>query len=237
MAALAKRAKRSPLEERLGVTFKDAAMLGQAFVHSSYVNENPELAPESNERLEFLGDAVLGLVVADELYAAYPDQDEGKLTELRTHLVRRDTLARAARQLGLGEELLLGRGEEAGGGRGRPTNLAHVYEAVVGAIFLDSGLAASRRFVRRSLGSDFVTIEERAFPVDPKSRLQELSQSRFQSTPVYRLLEAEGPDHARRFTVEVLIGGQGYGKGRGRSKQQAEKEAARQALQELEQPA
>jgi ribonuclease-3 len=215
------------------VKFKDAAILKRAFVHSSFVNENPDQEPESNERLEFLGDAVLGLIVADDLFAAYPDQDEGKLTELRTHLVRRDTLARAGRQLGLGQDLLLGRGEEAGGGRDRPTNLAHVYEAVVGAIFLDGGLQAARRFVRSSLGEDFKSISERAL-IDPKSRLQEISQSRYQTTPIYRLVEAEGPDHARQFTVEVTVDGQALGKGSGPSKQQAEKEAAQEALQSLE---
>jgi ribonuclease-3 len=226
--------KRSALEERVGVTFKDTGLLQQALVHSSYVNENAESAPESNERLEFLGDAVLGLVVADELYAAYPERDEGKLTELRTLLVRRDTLAKAARRMKLGDALLLGHGEEVGGGRGRPTNLSHAYEAVVGAIFLDRGLASARRFVRRSLSIEFEQLDERAFPLDPKSRLQEASQSLFQSTPVYRLLETEGPDHARRFTVEVLIDGRRRGKGKGPSKQQAEKEAAREALKHLE---
>lgn len=214
--------------------FKDPALLQQALVHSSYVNENPESAPESNERLEFLGDAVLGLVVADDLFAAYPDQDEGKLTELRTHLVRRDTLAKAARRLKLGEALLLGRGEEVGGGRGRPTNLAHAYEAVVGAIFLDGGLTGARRFVRRSLSSEFDLGADRVFPMDPKSRLQEISQSRYQTTPLYRVVEAEGPDHARRFTVEVVINDRTLGTGKGRSKQQAEKEAAREALKRLE---
>jgi ribonuclease-3 len=227
-------AKRSALEERLGVTLKDPAALGRAFVHSSYVNENPGEAPESNERLEFLGDAVLGLIVADELYEAFPDLDEGKLTELRTHLVRRDTLARAAGELGLGEELLLGRGEEAGGGKSRPTNLAHVYEAVVGAIFLDGGLRPARAFVRRSLGNDFRVVAERAFPSDPKSRLQEMSQSHYQSTPTYRLVAEEGPDHARHFTVDVEVDGQRRGRGVGRSKQLAEKEAAREALRALE---
>ncbi len=225
---------RSALEERLGVKFNDAALLTQALVHSSYVNENPHEAPESNERLEFLGDAVLGLVVADDLYAAYPEQHEGELTELRTLLVRRDTLAKAGRRLRLGDALYLGRGEEGGGGRSRPTNLAHAYEALVGAIFLDRGLAAARRFVRRSLEQEFKALPERQFPLDPKSRLQEVSQSRYQTPPHYRLVEAEGPDHARRFTVEVLIDGNSLGTGQGLSKQEAEKEAAREALAHLE---
>ena len=227
-------AKASDLERRLGVRFKNRALLQQALVHSSYVNENPQLAPQSNERMEFLGDAVLGLVVADDLFAAYPDRDEGHLTELRTHLVRRDTLAKAARRLKLGDDLLLGRGEEAGGGRSRPTNLSHAYESVVGAIFLDGGLNAARKFVRTSLGPELEAMTERAFPIDPKSRLQELSQSRYQSPPHYRLVQADGPDHARHFTIEVLVNGSVRGRGSGRSKQDAEKEAARAALHHLD---
>lgn len=227
-------ARSKDLERRLGVKFKNHALLEQALVHSSYVNENPQLAPESNERMEFLGDAVLGLIVAEDLFAAYPDQDEGRLTELRTHLVRRDTLATAALRMDLGGDLLLGRGEEAGGGRGRPTNLAHVYEAVTGAIFLDGGLKGARKFVRTSLKPEFDAMIERDFPIDPKSRLQELSQSRYQSPPHYRLVQQEGPDHARRFTMEVVVNGTVWGTGVGRSKQDAEKEAARLALTKLE---
>ena len=227
-------AKRSALEKQLGVTFKDPALLRQALIHSSYLNENPDQAAQSNERLEFLGDAVLGLLVADDLFATYPESDEGMLTELRTQLVRGDTLAKAADRLQLGEALLLGRGEEAGGGRGRPTNLAHAYESLVGAIFLDRGLAATRRFVRRSLSPEFDLITDRTFPMDPKSRLQEISQSRYQSTPAYRLMQAEGPDHARRFTIEVMVDGHALGTGIGKSKQQAEKEAARKALESME---
>jgi ribonuclease-3 len=216
------------------VRFADAALLERALVHSSYVNENPQAGLESNERLEFLGDAVLGLAVADDLFTTHPEMDEGKLTELRTHLVRRDTLAKAARRLRLGGELRLGRGEESGGGRNRPTNLSHAYEAVVGAIFLDSGFEAARAFVLRSLRDELEQIGERAFPADPKSRLQELSQARHQATPQYRMVKAEGPDHARRFTFEVLLEGNVVGKGRGKSKQEAEKEAARKALERLE---
>lgn len=231
MATLAKPAD---LEVRLGVTFKNAELLQKALVHSSYVNENPEAAPESNERLEFLGDAVLGLAIADELFAAYPGQDEGKLTEMRAHLVRRDTLANAAERLQLGEELLLGRGEDEGGGRSRPTNLSHIYEALVGAIFLDQGLAPARDFVLRSLEDEIESVKDGGSPLDAKSRLQELCQERFQSTPIYELVESEGPDHARLFTVEAIVDGQTRGKGTGSSKQQAEKRAAREALRELE---
>jgi ribonuclease-3 len=227
-------ARASDLERRLGVKFKNRALLQQALVHSSFVNENPQIAPESNERLEFLGDAVLGLVVADDLYAAYPERDEGHLTELRTHLVRRDTLAKAARRLKLGEDLKLGRGEDGGGGRTRASNLSHAYESMVGAIFLDGGLKAARKFVRMSLRPEIEAMTERAFPVDPKSRLQELSQSRYQMAPHYRLVQAEGPDHARHFTIEVLLNGKVSGTGSGRSKQDAEKEAANEALANLD---
>lgn len=221
-------------EERLGVRFKNPALLQEALVHTSYLNENPSLEIGSNERLEFLGDAALGLAVAQQLYKDYPAVDEGQLTELRTHLVRRDTLARAAQRLGLGDYLLLGRGEEGAGGRRRPTNLARAYEALVGAVFLDGGLARVRRFVKKTLNAELQGLRQRPVPADPKSRLQELVQSRWQSTPSYRLLRAEGPDHARRFSIEVLVGEDVLGVGEGRSKQQAEKAAARQALERLE---
>jgi ribonuclease-3 len=221
------------LQERLGGPFRDPGLLHHALTHSSFVNENPGCATTSNERLEYLGDAVLGLVVAEELYTKYPDLDEGPMTELRTHVVRRDTLAEAAERLGLGACLYLGKGEEAGGGRTRPTNLAHAYEAVVGAIYLDRGLEAARDFVLSSLAD----VLEEAFlekaQTDAKSRLQEVSQSTWQTTPDYRLVKSEGPDHARRFTVEVRVCGEVLGSGVGTSKQAAEKAAARAALDRL----
>jgi len=223
------------LESGLNLKFKDATLLKQALVHTSYLNENPGIDTGSNERLEFLGDAVLGVVVAHELYEDYGDADEGKLTELRAHLVRKDTLARASSRFNLGEYLQLGRGEDAAGGRRRPTNLAGAYEALVGAIFLDGGMARARTFVRKSLAVEFAGLRERGMPHDPKSRLQEIAQSRWQTTPTYRLLKSEGPDHARRFTVEVLTSGRVLAVGEGRSKQMAEKDAARQALKVVEQ--
>ena len=223
------------LEARLGTTFKNRDLLRLSLVHTSYLNENPGIGIGSNERLEFLGDAALGVVVAHQLYGEYPDVDEGKLTELRAHLVRRDTLARAAARLDLGDYLQLGRGEDAAGGRKRPTNLARAYEAVVGAIYLDGGLAKVRAFVKRSLGEEIAALRATGMPHDPKSRLQELIQSRWQTTPSYRLVRTEGPDHARRFTVQVLVSGRVLGSGEGRSKQMAEKQAAERALEALEQ--
>jgi ribonuclease-3 len=222
------------LEAQLPFKFKEHELLRQALVHTSYLNENPGIGVGSNERLEFLGDAALGVVVAQMLYNDYPDVDEGKLTELRAHLVRRDTLARAASQLGLGEALQLGRGEDAAGGRKRPTNLARAYEALVGAIFLDGGFTRVKSFVKHSLRDEFTALRQKGMPYDPKSRLQEVVQSRWQTTPSYRLLKTEGPDHARRFTVQVVVSGKPFGTGEGRSKQMAEKEAAQRALEEIE---
>jgi ribonuclease-3 len=218
------------LSVRLRVTFKDPSLLRQALVHTSYLNENPGIDVGSNERLEFLGDAALGVVVAQELYKEYPDVDEGRLTELRAHLVRRDTLARAAARFELGDYLQLGRGEEAAGGRKRPTNLARGYEALIGALFLDGGLAKVRSFVKKTLRDELAGLRLEGMPHDPKSHLQEVIQSRWQTTPTYKLVKTEGPDHARRFTVQVMVNSRSLGTGEGRSKQMAEKEAAQKAL-------
>ena len=222
------------LEARLHIKFKNPTLLKQALIHTSYLNENPGIDVGSNERMEFLGDAALGVVVAQVLYLEYPDVDEGKLTELRAHLVRRDTLARAAVRLELGDFLQLGRGEDAAGGRKRPTNMARAYEALVGAIFLDGGIARVRTFVKRSLGVELAALRQSGMPYDPKSKLQEVIQSKCQTTPSYKLMRTEGPDHARRFTVQVIVGGRSLGTGEGRSKQMAEKQAAQQALEEIE---
>ncbi len=221
------------LEARLHVSFKQPQLLRQALVHTSYLNENPGIGTGSNERLEFLGDAALGIVVAQQLYLEYPEVDEGILTELRAYLVRRDTLARAAARFDLGDYLQLGRGEDAAGGRKRPTNLARGYEALVGAIFLDGGITRARAFIKRSLAEEFAKLRKSGMPYDPKSRLQEVIQSRWQTTPSYKVLKTEGPDHARRFTVQVVVGGKALGTGEGRSKQMAEKAAAQQALNDI----
>ena len=221
------------LEDLLGTAFRDESLLRQAFVHRSYLNENPEAALDSNERLEFLGDAALGLAVAQRLYEHFPTHGEGLLTELRAHLVRRDTLARAAERLTLGEHLLLGRGEESAGGRRRPSSLAAVFEAVVGAILLDQGLAAVERFVSSALAIELEGIRSGIVPADPKSRLQILVQSRGQPLPEYRTSKAEGPEHARLFTVEAYLNGDVVGVGQGKTKRQAEREAARRALEKL----
>jgi len=221
------------LQETLGVFFNDLSLLEQAMVHSSYINENPGLAPVSNERLEFLGDAILDFIVAEKLYQDFPDLTEGEMTKLRSVLVRRDTLARIAGAIRLGDYLYLGRGEEASGGRHKSANLAGALEAVIAAIFLDSGLAITRDFVLKLLNKELQKVIKPDTGVDYKSQLQELIQSKYHSTPTYRLVEAMGPDHDKRFIVEVIAGDVVLGKGSGKSKKMAETEAARSALARL----
>jgi ribonuclease-3 len=221
------------LQKTLKVLFNDLSLLEQALVHSSYLNENPDFAPASNERLEFLGDAILGFVVAEKLYQDFPDLAEGEMTKLRSVLVCRDTLARIAIAIRLGDYLYLGRGEEASGGRHKLANLASALEAVVAAVFLDRSLAITREFVLKLLEEELRKIVKQGTVVDYKSQLQELIQSRYRSTPDYRLLEEVGPDHDKRFTVEVRAGDVVLGRGSGKSKKMAETEAARSALKQL----
>ena len=221
------------LQQTLGISFNNPSLLEQALVHSSYVNENPGFAPASNERLEFLGDAVLGLVVAEKLYQDFPYSDEGEMTRLRAALVRRDTLARVARTIKLGDYLYLGKGEEASGGRRKPANLAGALEAMVAAIFLDQGSTTTSDFILQLFDEELQRVASQRGGVDYKSQLQELIQAREQQTPAYQVVEAMGLDHDRRFTVEVRAGDTVLGKGSGKSKKAAETEAARIALEQL----
>ncbi|MBI3040087.1 MAG: ribonuclease III [Chloroflexi bacterium] len=221
------------LQQILGVSFNNLSQLEQALVHSSYINENPGFTLTSNERLEFLGDAVLGLVVAEKLYQDFPHLDEGEMTRLRAALVRRDTLARIAGAIGLGEYLYLGKGEEASGGRHKPANLAATLEAVIAAVFLDRGSAIAGDFILRLLDIELEKVVSQDTGVDYKSELQELIQVRKQQTPAYHVIEATGPDHDKRFTVEVRLGEALLGRGSGKSKKAAETEAARSALEQL----
>jgi len=223
----------SALPEILGVSFNDPSLLEQALVHRSYINENPDFALASNERLEFLGDAVLGLVVAEKLYQDFPHFTEGEMTKLRAALVCQNTLTRIARTIGLGDYLYLGKGEEASGGRSKPANLARALEAVIGAIFLDQGSVTTSDFILRLFDKELEKVTSRGAGIDYKSQLQELIQAKGQSPPVYRVIEAVGPDHDRRFTVEVRAGGVVLGRGSGKSKKTAETEAARSAFEGL----
>ena len=217
-----------PLQEALGVRFRDEGLLRLALAHSSYLNENPGEFAESNERLEFLGDAVLGLVVAEELYAANPQWSEGKLTRARAVLVQESSLSEAARRLDLGRWFWMGKGEDAGGGRDRPSNLAAGLEALVGAAFLDRGYDAAKNVVLRVL-ADFLASLDRP-PANPKSLLLETAQANGLPPPTYRIVEEGGSDHDPMFVAEVSVGGEVAGIGRGRRKALAERAAAEDAL-------
>lgn len=221
------------LKQIMGVSFGKNALLEQALVHSSYLNENPGRVSASNERLEFLGDAVLGLVIAEKLYRDFPDLNEGKMTRWRAALVRRDTLARLADNIRLGDYLYLGKGEETGGGRQKPVNLASALEAVIAAIFLDQGLSATREFIIKLCANEIEKVVTQGAGNDFKSELQEFIQAREQQAPSYHLLTKTGLDHDQIFTVEVRSGETVLGKGSGKNKKTAETEAALSALKEL----
>ena len=222
------------LENRLGLSFSDQSLLELAFVHSSYLNENPGALPECNERLEYLGDALLGLAVAEDLYRRNPELQEGELTMLRSAIVRGDTLARVAQRLDLGRYLVMGVGEQNGGGSERPTNLAAVFEALVGALFLDQGYGASRDFSLRVLKQEISNADNLAVSKNAKSALQELAQGQGNPPPTYNIVNVEGQDHNRTFTAEVMISDKVVGQGAGSRKASAEQAAASQALEKLQ---
>lgn len=217
------------VEQTLGVRFRDAALLRLSLTHSSYVNEHPQDAPASNERLEYLGDAFLGVAVAKKLYRDHPEMTEGELTDARAAVVRGETLSRRAEELGLGDHLLLGQGEEQSGGRAKPSTLACALEAVVGAVYLDQGHEAAEAFVLRVFQSQIEGVAATQ-QQDPKSQLQQAAQARGLGAPSYRLLSETGPGHERTFTVEVVVAGDALARGNGRRKVDAEREAAAAAL-------
>ncbi|GIW12910.1 MAG: ribonuclease III [Tepidiforma sp.] len=228
-------AESSELLRRLRLPALRPDLLQQALTHSSYLNENPS-ARASNERLEFLGDAILGLVVARHLFERLPEAGEGELTRVRAEVVRGSTLARAAARVDLGRYLILGRGEEAAGGRSRDRNLAGALEALIAAVYLDGGLRRAQGFIRRLLKDEIESaIREGARP-DPKSSLQHLAQARWHEAPEY-VTVADAADAAdaphRRFVVEVKVAGQPLGRGEGRSKREAQQRAAQVALEGL----
>ncbi len=219
------------LEQKLGYHFKNKALLETALTHSSYANENRARGIACNERLEFLGDSILGMVVANHLYHAHPDWPEGELTRTRASLVCEENLDLVARSLGLGSYLLLGRGEEAGGGRSRTSILADATEAVLAAVYLDGGLAESAKIIRTFI---LDRAGDRELPNrDYKTTLQELIQRKSGKVLSYRLDHAEGPDHAKTFFMEVLLNGHVIGQGQGRSKKEAEQMAARAGIATL----
>lgn len=221
-----------PVERELGICFQDYSLLDRAFIHRSFLNEllddNAELV--DNERLEFLGDTVLGYLVSERLYHLFPEQQEGDLTNLRSALVRRETLSRLASDLHLGTYLKLGHGEEESGGRTRPATLCAVFEALVGAIYLDQGAETVKQVIFRLLDHDIKRLQATEHTKDPKSRLQEYIQAQEGMTPRYRIAEAIGPDHAKHFIMTVQVNGRPRGVGEGRSKQEAAQQAAALAL-------
>ena len=218
------------LEEKLGYTFQNPDLLDNALTHSSRANESRGKL-QSNERLEFLGDSILGMVVADHLFRNHPDLPEGDLTRTRAALVCEDSLVEVARELGLGEYLRLGKGESSGGGRERPSIQADAVEAVLAAIYLDGGIGSARKFIQK-----FILTREVAGltkPRDHKTALQELVQRESGQVLQYRLVGEEGPDHNKSFFVEVTLNGQAVGSGSGRSKKEAEQMAAAAAIESL----
>lgn len=217
---------RARCEERLGWSFRDPQLFDQALAHRSWCAEHPEDA--SNERLEFLGDAVLGLVVTDHVYAAYPELQEGELAKVRASVVNAEVLAEVAIEVELGPCLRLGKGEDASGGRHKTSILADALEAVIAAVYLDGGIEAARNTVMRLFGARIAGAADGPGGDDYKTRLQELAAQRFDRLPRYSV-ESEGPDHAKRFYATVTLGGQPRGYGEGGSKKQAEQAAARDA--------
>lgn len=222
----------SDLEEKIRIKFKNPALLQTAFVHTSYVNEHRGEIREHNERMEFLGDAVLELVTTDFLYATFPETGEGQLTTFRSALVKGKHLADVARSLGLGEYLFLSRGEEKGGGREKSFLLANTLEALIGAIYLDRGFETTHQFIDRFILTNLGDILKKGLHVDAKSRFQEMAQEKLGVTPEYQVLSESGPDHNKIFEVGAFLGGTFVAKGAGSSKQNAEQDAAVAALQE-----
>ncbi len=219
------------LEQLVGVSFHDARLLRQAFIHRSVLNENPSAGLDSNERLEFLGDAFLGFVVASMLFDRDGNADEGTLTKQRAALVQRDTLAGVVERLGWGSALMMGAGEEARGGRVRRSTLANLYEAVLGAVLLDQGETVAHGFALETLHGAIAELDAGSLAVDHKSLLQERCQAQRWTNPTYRPLDEQGPPHARHYTVEVLVNSEVWGQGSGTSRRRAEKDAARDALE------
>ncbi len=222
----------SKLEKTIGVKFKDKELLQQAFIHRSYLNEHPNFKLSHNERLEFLGDAVLELVVTEHLYRNYPNP-EGELTNWRAALVKGETISQIARELGFNDYLYLSRGELKSTGRARNLILANAFEALIGAIYLDQGLRAARDFISRFIIVKLPEVLRKKLYIDAKSYLQEIIQEKMKITPRYEVLDKWGPDHAKKFRIGVYFNDKLAGEGVGSSKQAAEQEAASNALANL----
>lgn len=218
-------------EKKIGYAFKDERLLEQAFTHRSYLNENRQSGREHNERLEFLGDAVLELVVTEFLFTKYPEKAEGELTAVRAALVNTASISAAAVGLGINDYLLLSRGEAKDTGRARAIILANAFEALIGAIYLDAGYRSAKEFIAAQLFNMADEVVAKKLWQDAKSKFQEIAQEKTGITPSYQMLQQSGPDHDKRFVVGVFIGQEKVAQGEGRSKQEAEQSAAEKGLQ------
>lgn len=221
----------SQLEKKLKLNFKNKDLLTQAFTHRSYLNENPNFKLSHNERLEFLGDAVLEQVVTEYLYREYPQKSEGELTSWRAALVNARMLAKIAERLGFDNFLLLSQGEEKERGKARRYILANTFEAFIGSLYLDQGLTVCENFIKKNLLIELPYIIKYSLYKDAKSYFQEKAQEKTGITPTYKVIKEEGPDHNKKFTVAVFVGEELVAEGRGMSKQEAEEEAAKKALE------
>ena len=221
------------LQSTLGFTFNDPAILEQAFIHTSYTNENPGHQTGDNQTMEFLGDAVLNMVVAEALYHGFPALAEGKLTEIRISMIRQEKLAEKAADIKLGNYLVLGKGEEASGGRSKRNNLADTFEALTAAIFLDRGLDVARQFIMSVFREELAAVKSGKFTSNFKAMLQELTQAEFKTLPEYEIIESTGPDHDKVFVVSVSLGDVVLAVGSGKTRKTAESEAARIAYIKL----
>ncbi|MBQ8682517.1 MAG: ribonuclease III [Selenomonadales bacterium] len=221
------------LSDKMGIVFEQIGLLHKALTHTSYANEFKMYTIEHNERLEFLGDAILDAIISDELFRRYPQLPEGELTKARAAIVCEGSLADSAQSLGIGSYLLLGRGENASGGRERASILADAFEAVIGAIYVDSNIENCRTFILKYLGTDLEKINFGHYSRDYKTLLQEVVQKKPDQHIRYQLENETGPDHKKEFTISVAINGEKFGIGVGKSKKEAEQKAAQEALQKL----
>ena len=222
------------LQNIIQVKFKDKGLLNRSLIHRSYVNESSAEKIKDNERLEYLGDSVLGLIVNEYLFKRFEDYPEGDLAKIKSAVVSEATLAKVARDFNLGSFLLMGKGEELSGGRDRSSILANSFEALIGAVYLDSGLKECRKFVLNLLKKDIERIDRMTYLRDPKTTLQEYVQKKYRERPVYEVVEERGPDHKKEFIVKLLINGKETALGRGTSKRKAEMLAAEDVLRRIE---
>ncbi|MBU3912269.1 MAG: ribonuclease III [Candidatus Omnitrophica bacterium] len=226
--------KLKSIEKAISYRFRNKSLLNQALTHKSYANERSQSCSGDNERLEFLGDSVLGIVISNVLYNDYPDKDEGVLTKYKSQLVSGTTLGRIAKELRIGEYLLLGKGEEASGGKKHASNLLCALEALIGAIYLDGDLKSAARFIKRIYDPELLLVKEGKGTRDYKSVLQQIALRRFKTIPSYRIISEIGPDHKKHFIVEAVMTGKRFGIGSGPNKKTAEQAAAKEAISAIE---